>query len=209
MEHKEEIFKDYAIRRGVPIIRESSHELLRDLVVKYNPKNILEIGTAVGYSGITMLESSNANLVTIEKMEESAKEAQENFINAGFADRVQIINNDCSLAVVDLLMEEENIGKFDFIFLDGPKAQYLNLLPSLYALLCDDGVLVSDNVLFRGYVEDPKSAPRRFRTIYQRLRKFIDYIENSGDFYYVEFYRIEDGVLVARKKNKDIITNEK
>ena len=204
-ERKEDVFKDYAVRRGVPIIRDSSHELLRGLVIKYKPKHILEIGTAVGYSGITMLESSDADLVTIEKLEESACEARENFKNAGYENRVTVINDDCSLAVVDLIVEDENLGKFDFIFLDGPKAQYLNLLPSLYALLKDDGVLVADNVLFRGYVENPKSAPRRFRTIYQRLARFIDYMFNSGDFYDVELFRMEDGVLVGKKiKQKEI-----
>ena len=198
--HKENVFKDYAIKRGVPIIRDESHELLRSLVKKHGPKHILEIGTAVGYSGITMLESSNADLVTIEKLEESYMEAKENFRNAGFEDRVTVINNDCSLAVLDLMLDDANLEKFDFIFLDGPKAQYLNLLPSLELLLAKDGVLVADNVLFRGYVENPKEAPRRYRTIYQRLKRFIDYVFESGDFYDVELFRVEDGVLVAKKK---------
>lgn len=195
----EEAFKDFAVRRGVPIIRESSHELLRELVIKYKPTHILEIGTAVGYSGITMLESSDADLVTVEKLEECAAEAIENFTNAGFLQRVEVHTDDCSNFVVELLLDESNLEKFDFIFLDGPKAQYLNLLPSLYALLAPNGILVADNVLFRGYVENPKIAPKRFRTIWQRLRRFIEYVFTSGDFVDVELFRIEDGVLVARK----------
>ena len=195
----EQSFKDFAVRRGVPIIRDSSHELLRELVKKYRPKHILEIGTAVGYSGITMLESSEADLVTVEKLEECALEAKTNFKNAGFEDRVQVYLDDCSNFVTELLMNEGNLEAFDFIFLDGPKAQYLNLLPSLYALLAPNGILVADNVLFRGYVENPKIAPRRFRTIWQRLRRFIEYVFTSGDFVDVELHRIEDGVLVARK----------
>lgn len=200
--HIEDSFKDFAVRRGVPIIRDDSHELLRRLVKKYKPKHILEIGTAVGYSGITMLESCDADLVTVEKLPECAKEAKINFENAGFSSRVQVYENDCSLFVMELLMDEANLEKFDFIFLDGPKAQYLNLYPSLYALLAPSGVLVADNVLFRGYVENPSIAPRRFRTIWQRLRRFIDLVYNSGDFENVELFRIEDGVLVAEKVNK-------
>ncbi len=201
----EEGFKDFAVRRGVPIIRDSSHELLRDLVKKYDPVHILEIGTAVGYSGITMLESSSADLVTVEKLEECATEAIQNFKDAGFENRAEVHLDDCSNFVTELLMEEGNLEKFDFIFLDGPKAQYLNLLPSLYALLAPNGVLVADNVLFRGYVDNPKIAPIRFRTIWQRLRKFIEYVFTSGDFVDVELFRIEDGVLVARKpENKKV-----
>ena len=198
--HIEDSFKDWAVSRGIPIIRDESHNLLRELVIKYNPKHILEIGTAVGYSGITMLESSNADLLSVEINEDSANEAIQNFKNAGFESRARVVNNDCSLFVMDLVSDELNHGKFDFIFLDGPKAQYINLYPALYELLSSGGVLVADNVLFRGYVENPKSAPRRFKTIWQRLRNFIDKCQNSGDFKNVELYRIEDGVLVAVKK---------
>ncbi|MBQ9790786.1 MAG: O-methyltransferase [Clostridia bacterium] len=199
----EEGFKDFAVRRGVPIIRDSSHELLRELVKKHNPKHILEIGTAVGYSGITMLENCSADLVTVEKLEECATEAVHNFKEAGFENRVDVHLDDCSNFVTELLMDENNLEKFDFVFLDGPKAQYLNLLPSLQALLAPNGILVADNVLFRGYVENPKIAPKRFRTIWQRLRRFIEYVFTSGDFVDAELYRIEDGVLVARKPQKD------
>lgn len=199
-EKLEEQFRSWAEKRGVPIIREESHELLRELVEKYNPKHILEIGTAVGYSGITMLESSNADLITIELKPESAEEAKLNFEKVGFSDRVNVVNADCCSYVIELLLDDSNIQKFDFIFLDGPKAQYLNLYPTLYELLAPNGVLVADNVLFRGYVENPSDAPRRFKTIYQRLKKFIDLCQTSGDFKFVKLHRIEDGVLECVKK---------
>jgi len=199
-EKLEEQFRSWAEKRGVPIIREESHELLRELVEKYNPKHILEIGTAVGYSGITMLESSNADLITIELKPESAEEAKSNFEKVGFSDRVNVVNADCCSYVIELLLDDSNIQKFDFIFLDGPKAQYLNLYPTLYELLAPNGVLVADNVLFRGYVENPSDAPRRFKTIYQRLKKFIDLCQTSGDFKFVKLHRIEDGVLECVKK---------
>ena len=99
--HLEDSFKDWAVNRGIPIIRDESHELLRSLVKKYNPKHILEIGTAVGYSGITMLESCDADLLTVELMAESAREAVENFKNAGFDSRVNVVNSDCSVFVMD------------------------------------------------------------------------------------------------------------
>lgn len=198
--HIEDSFKDYAVSRGIPIIRDDSHELLRELVIKQNPKHILEIGTAVGYSGITMLENSNADLLTVELLEESAVEAKINFKNAGFEDRATVVNEDCSVFIMNLVMDESNLGKFDFIFLDGPKAQYINLYPSLLELLSSGGMLVADNVLFRGYVEHPESAPRRFKTIWQRLRRFIDTVQNSDEFKFVELHKIEDGVLVAIKK---------
>lgn len=198
--HTEDAFKDWAVARGVPIIRDDSHELLRALVKKYNPKHILEIGTAVGYSGTTMLESCDADLLTVELLEESAKEAIVNFENAGLSDRATVVNMDCSLFVMELVSDVKNIGRFDFIFLDGPKAQYINLYPSLTQLLKSGGVLVADNVLFRGYVEHPETAPRRFKTIWQRLRKFIEAVEKSDEYTDVCLHKIEDGVLVAVKK---------
>ena len=114
-QNKEYEFKDWAVNRGIPIIRDESHQLLIDLVKKYKPKHILEIGTAVGYSGITMLEHSNADLLTVEILKESANEALNNFTNAGMIDRVKVVCSDCSLFVMDLMLDESNFGKFDFI----------------------------------------------------------------------------------------------
>lgn len=199
--NQEELIKIDANRRGVPIIREESHNKLIEIVKKVNPKTILEIGTAVGYSGILMLETCpNAKLITIELQEDKANEAKNNFKEAGLEDRVTVINGDCNQEV-SLMVAEGNYDKyFDFVFLDGPKAQYINMLESLMILTKSGGTILADNVLFRGYVKDKSLMPRRFKTIVKRLNEFLSAIETREDIESHTLYEIEDGMIEFKIK---------
>jgi len=199
--NQEEFIKENANRRGVPIIREESHNKLIEIVKKVNPKNILEIGTAVGYSGILMLEACpNAKLITIELQEDKVIEAQHNFKEAGLEDRVTIINGDC-MQEVSLMVAEGNYDKFfDFVFLDGPKAQYVKMLESLIMLTKNKGTILADNVLFRGYVKDKTNMPRRFKTIVKRLNMFLDEVSTREDIESHTLYEIEDGMIEFKIK---------
>ena len=198
---REEYIKENANRRGVPIIREESHNKLIEIVKKVNPKSILEIGTAVGYSGIIMLEACpNAKLTTIELQEDKVKEAKSNFKDAGLENRVTIIHGDC-MQEVSLMVAEGNYDKyFDFVFLDGPKAQYVKMLESLIMLTKPQGTILADNVLFRGYVKDKTDMPRRFKTIVKRLNMFLDEIETRDDIESHTLYDIEDGMIEFKIK---------
>jgi len=89
--------------------------------------------------------------------------------------------------------------KFDFIFLDGPKAHYLEYLPRLKGMLNSGGVLFADNVLFRGYVDPSSKFPRRFITIVKRMRKFLNEVSSDPDFA-TSVFEIGDGLLVAYKR---------
>jgi len=198
---QEELIKIDANRRGVPIIREESHNKLIEIVKKVNPKTILEIGTAVGYSGILMLEACpNATLITIELKEDKANEAKINFKTAGLEDRVTVINGDC-MQEISLMVAEGNFDKyFDFVFLDGPKAQYIKMLESLMILTKGGGTILADNVLFRGYVKDKSLMPRRFKTIVKRLNEFLLAIETREDIENHTLYEIEDGMIEFKIK---------
>lgn len=197
----EELYiKDSANHRGVPIIREQSHQVLIDIVKKYKPKNILEIGTAVGYSGIAMLSSCDAKLTTIEHNQSLAAEAKQNFIDAGLDDRVNIICDDCLVQIAQMVADDRYNEFFDFIFLDGPKAQYNNMLEGLVMLLKSGGVLLADNVLFRGYVQDISAAQKRYKTIAERLKVFIDKFINHEDLTNTRLIDIEDGMAFGIKK---------
>ena len=198
---QEEFIKLIANRRGVPIIREESHNKLIEIVKRLNPKNILEIGTAVGYSGILMLEACpNANLITIELQEDKVLEARQNFKDAGLDNRVTVINGDC-MQEVSLMVAEGNHDKyFDFVFLDGPKAQYVKMLESLIMLTKSGGTIFADNVLFRGYVQDKTGMPRRFKTIVKRLKMFLTEIESRNDIESYTLYEIEDGMIEFKIK---------
>ncbi len=189
----EKEFREYAKANFVPIVRPKTSELLVEKIRKINPKNILEIGTAIGYSGILMLENSNANLITLEKDENMFKISTENFKKYGLTNRVKIVLGDCK----DFIDKEE--GKFDFIFLDGPKSHYAEYIYHLINMLNDDGLIFCDNVLFQGLVKNNEEPPKKFRTIVNNLRKFLNLIENDSNLV-VETLDLEDGVSLIRKK---------
>jgi len=190
--NKEEIVK-FARENWVPVLRDKSADFLCKLVKEKNPKKILEIGTCIGYSGIIMLENTtNSFLVTIEKDKGKSEEAKQNFNQAGFSDRVDVVNDDAFNHIKKLSSQNE---KFDFVFLDGPKGQYINYLPYLKSLLNQDGLLVADDIFYHGMVKEgyPK---HKHRTIVFRLREFIDKITTDPDFETV-ILELEDGISVS------------
>lgn len=186
---------------GVPIIRTESHKFLEKITKKYNPTHILEIGTAIGYSGISMLSMCDGDLVTIEHNKESIKLAKKNFKDQNFYDRVKIISGDCHIEIAKMIYEGKFINYFDMIFLDGPKAQYNLLLDGLLLLLKPNGVFIADNVLFRGYVSGQKEAPtKRYKTIIKRLNEFIENCKTNKYLKEFSLINIEDGLIFARKR---------
>jgi len=134
--------------RGLPLVDAEVGALLRVLATAVGAKQILEIGTAVGYSGIWLAGALPADgmLITIDINETRAKEARENFARAGLADRVSVMVGDAKLKLAKVS------GPFDVIFQDGDKLQYTPLLDRLVALLRPGGLLLTDNVLWNGEV---------------------------------------------------------
>ena len=179
----------------VPIIRSESEKLLISLVSKANPSRILEFGTAVGFSAISMLNATAGTIVTIEIDNNRANEARSNITAAGLERRAVVLVGDDRRVAEDLVAAKE---EFDFVFLDSAKGQYINLLPNILKLLKSGGTLVADNVLFRGYVYG--DCPKRYKTIAKRLRDFIAACKGSLDLINVKVYDVEDGVLVAVKR---------
>lgn len=185
---------------GVPIIRTKSHEILEEFTKSKNPKHILEIGTAVGFSGITMLSVCDGDLLTIEHNKDFICQAKDNFEKAGFSSRTKIIEGDCHVEIARLLASNKFDGYFDMIFLDGPKAQYNLLLDGLLLLLAEGGTLVADNVLFRGYVEGTTAVPtKRYKTIIKRLNEFIESCKTHESLTNFKLVEIEDGMIFADK----------
>lgn len=190
-----EILK-YARENHIPVLLEDTAKLLFNLAYKLQPKNMLEIGTAIGYSGTLLLSASKTKLTTIENFESNYNLAKTHFESAGLNNNVEMLFGDAYDVIVDL----QNKGaKFDFIFLDGPKGQYIKYLPILKQLLTDGGMLVSDNVHFKGMVFWEGVIPHRKRTIVVNLRKFLETIKNDADFEYEEL-KIGDGVMISKLK---------
>lgn len=184
--------KDYAIINNIPILRPQTALLLAQKVKEAKPNKILEIGTAVGYSGIIMLTECDAKLVTIEKDDNSAKIARDNFDYVGYGDRVNILCGDAINFLPDIK------EKFDFIFLDGPKGQYVKYLPYLASMLNVDGTLFSDNVLYRGMVNGKIPVDKKKKTLVKNLRLFLEEL-SLNDGFESQTLDIEDGVSIAKK----------
>lgn len=187
----EQEYREFARINFVPIVRPKTSEILIEKIKEINPKNILEIGTAIGYSGLLMLNNSSANLVTLEKDEKMFNLAIQNFEKEGVSDRVNMILGDCKDYI------EKEVGKFDFIFLDGPKSHYVEYLPHLVKMLNKGGMIFCDNVLFQGLVKCENEPPKKFRTIVNNLRKFLEIVENDK-MLNSQVLDIEDGVCIIK-----------
>ncbi|MHD0317932.1 O-methyltransferase [Fusobacterium sp. THCT1E2] len=190
----------YANEYNIPIVTKEVAEYLKFLVKTYKTKNVLEIGTAIGYSGIIMakeIKENNGKLYTIEIDEERYNLAQENFKKSG-------LNNIISIKG-DALEEVKKINdKFDFIFIDASKGHYMDFFEDSYKLLNEGGIVFIDNIMFRGYLY--KEYPKRFKTIVKRLDSFIDYLyERKGKFVLLPF---GDGVGLYFKE-EDSSKNKK
>lgn len=182
----------YAEENYIPIIRKESLEVLLDELKKANPKTILEIGTAIGYSGTKILEAlPEAKLYTMEINPVSAEMARETFKEADVYDRVVLWEGD-ALEIVRYLD-----GKYDFIFLDGPKAHYLEMLPYLIECLADGGILFADNVLFHGYIEQKKIYAKK-GSIIRNMRKFLTELQKETRLDSVLLDN-GDGITISKK----------
>ena len=184
----------FARERYIPVMLDDTRQLLFSLVRDKAPKRILEIGTAIGYSGIIMLSASpDATLNTIELDEATANLARQNFQKAEVAHRVNLFVGDAR-EIVRMLT-----GTYDFIFMDGPKGQYEAFLPFLTDLLEVGGTLVCDNVLYKGLVEHvPENKRHKHITVARNMHAFLQDITESPR-YDTTLHRIGDGVTVSIK----------
>lgn len=185
-----------AIEDGVPIIRSETAALLRSLTAALRPENILEIGTAVGYSALQMCQvmPANCHITTIEKYEKRIPEAKENFRKAGEESRITFLEGDA-----DMWLKELKGKQFDLVFMDAAKGQYLNWLPLLLDLMPVGAVLISDNVLQDGDVVQSRFAvQRRNRTIHSRMREYLYELKHMEEFE-TAVIPIGDGVTISTR----------
>ena len=195
-----------ANRDNVPIIRKSMQRFLKLMLELKKPKNILEVGTAVGFSAILMAQysQSDCHITTIEKYEKRIPVAKENFLKSGFNDKITLIEGDAK-DILNELLENENgddkfAGKYDMIFMDAAKGQYINFLPNAIKLLKKGGVLITDNVLQDDTVIQSKfTVVRRDRTIHKRMREYIRALMQSDELT-TDILQLGDGISVSVKK---------
>ena len=189
----------YAKENFVPIIRDSSSKFLYDFVKGNKVKRVLEIGTAIGFSGSIILSAGAERLTTIDINEVSLAVAKKTFEKLGFSNNVEIIHKDAKLVLDDLVARQE---KYDMIFLDGAKGQYINYLPKLMKLIDKNGIIFADNVLLQGMVESQEKIPHRKRTMVVNLRRYLDAV--SKDPFTTEVLHLEDGIAITRFKGEKL-----
>ena len=184
---------------GVPIIRRSMRSLMRFILETVRPKEILEIGTATGYSASFMATygPEDIHIDTIENFEKRIDAAKKNISSLGFAEKINLIEGDAEKVLQDLSSKEK---RYDLIFMDAAKAQYINYLKECRTLLREGGVLISDNVLFDGDIVLSRFAVRRRdRTIHARMREYLRTLSEDEEFV-TTILPIGDGVTLSVKK---------
>ena len=166
-------------------------EFIKTILRIKQPKSILEIGTAIGYSSLVFDKYSKADITTIELDSNIANIARENFEK--FNSKINLINDDAQKALTDI-----NQG-FDFVFIDANKAHYKAYFKLCANLLNQDGIIIADNVLFKGMVTNDKLVNRRVITIVKRLRNYIAYTMDRDDFT-TSLIPIGDGLTLSVKE---------
>ena len=194
----------YALQAQVPVIRKSMQSLLKFLLVLSKPKNILEVGTAIGFSALLMSEygPKDCHITTIEKCEKRIPQARENFRRAGAEDRITLLEGDAADVLKGLT------GSFDLIFMDAAKGQYIFFLPDILRLLAPGGLLVSDNVLQDGdIVESRFAVTRRNRTIHARMRDYL-YELKHHPWLETVVLPVGDGAALSTRRSQEMTTTE-
>ena len=188
--------KNGSLEQNVPIITDEVLKYMIFTARNIKARNILEIGTATGYSGLFLAQIANENdgfLTTMEIDEIRYRKAVENFKKLGLFEKNKMIFGD---ALEEIPKLDKNV-KYDFIFIDASKGQYLNFFEMSYELLNENGIIFIDNLMFRGLVAaDKEEIPKRYKTIVKRLKEFIEKLNEEYNFVLLPF---GDGVGIVKK----------
>ncbi|WP_026884311.1 O-methyltransferase [Clostridium akagii] len=195
-----EEMKIYAEENFVPIVQKETGKFLEFMVTVKKPLKILELGTAIGYSSIlmSMYSGKTTRITTIERDDKMIELAKSNIKKYGYEDRIQVLPGEC------LEMLKSLNGKFDMIFMDAGKGHYNHFLPECLRLLNEDGIIVADNVLFRGMVPNNDLLERRKVTIVKRMRKYLELVSDNKLFI-TSVIPMGDGIAVTTRRST---TNE-
>jgi predicted O-methyltransferase YrrM len=178
-----------------PIVQKSTEQLIITLLKILKPRRVLEIGTAVGYSAILMADNlpEDSAIVTVERYKKHADIAVDNVFEAGYEKKIRVVEGEAA-EVLHWLDEG-----FDFVFLDAAKGQYIEFLPDIMRVLNKGGVLLSDNILYHGMIEDDEKIERRKITIVKRLHMYLEEIMRN-EALTTSIIPIGDGVSLSVKK---------
>lgn len=187
--------EEYAKNNNVPIMEKDGIEFLTNYIKEHNIKNILEIGSAIGYSAIKMaLVDKDIKITTIERDFNRYNIAVENIKDFNLKNQINIINADALEIDID--------GFYDLIFIDAAKSQYIKFFEKFKKNLNKNGVIISDNLNFHGLVNaDINTLSRNVRGLVRKLNSFHGFLEQNEEFI-TDFLAIGDGIGVSRRNPK-------
>ncbi|WP_323704678.1 O-methyltransferase [Mammaliicoccus sp. Dog046] len=188
----------YASEHSVPIMDKISTEFVKQMIRVKSVKNILEIGTAIGYSSMHFAScDSDIRIWTIERNEEMYQLASKNIKDYNFETQINVIYSDAKEAKPLL----PNQQKFDLIFIDAAKAQSQKFFELYEDLLSDDGIIITDNVLYHGFVSDIDVVrTRNVRQMVKKVQKYNEWLMQHKD-YETTFINIGDGMAISKKEH--------
>lgn len=191
--------KEYAKINHVPIMQDEGIEYIIDYITKNNVKNILEIGTAIGYSAIRMTLNKDICITTIERDFNMYNEAIKNIKEFNLDNQIKVIHGDA--------LDINIAGKFDLIFIDAAKSQYIKFFNKYKDNLNEDGVIITDNLSFHGLVEDEtKIKSKNVKQLVKKIKDYIEFLKENKEFD-TEFLSIGDGISISKFK-KSTCNNE-
>mgnify|MGYP004495924085 FL=1 len=188
--------KQKALDEHIPIIMDDTLEKIDEILTIKNPNKILEIGTAVGYSAICFSKylSKNGKIDTIERDENRAEQARNNIKNMKLENKIFIFEGDA----VEILPTLND--KYDIVFIDAAKGKYPFFLKQALRLLNDDGIILADNILYKGYVLSDYNKHKQ-RTAVRNLREYIKEVTENSNLE-TEILEIGDGLAISRLKKE-------
>lgn len=195
--NKEELqkIKEKALEEHIPIIMDDTLEVVDKILKEIKPKKILEIGTAVGYSAMCFSKylQEDGIIDTIERDEERIAEAKVNIEKVGVAEKINILEGD-AVEILPTLT-----GKYDMIFIDAAKGKYPFFLKEALLMLEKDGVILADNILYKGYVMSDYNKHKQ-RTAVRNLREYIHEVTEDPNLE-TEILEVGDGLAISKFKN--------
>ena len=186
--------KEKALEEHIPIIMDDTLDVIAKILIEKRPEKILEIGTAVGYSAICFSEylKENGRIDTIERDEEREEEARENIKKVGVENKIKLYEGD-AVEILPTLDE-----KYDVVFIDAAKGKYPFFLEQALRMLKDDGIILADNILYKGYVMSDYNKHKQ-RTAVTHLRQYIKEISENPELE-TEILEVGDGLAISRKR---------
>ena len=188
-----EIIKKRALENYIPIIMDDTLEVIDKILKELKPTKILEIGTAVGYSAMCFSKylGKNGKIDTIERDEARAQEARENIKKVGVEDKINIYEGDA----VEILPTLND--KYDMIFIDAAKGKYPFFLKEALRMLSDNGIILADNILYKGYVMSDYNKHKQ-RTAVRNLREYIQEVKENPNLE-TQILEVGDGLAISKR----------